>query len=131
MVVFKSETAKTEWLEDKKIVHLVQNGRNIGESLKQCLLKGTECLKKYNAYKWLSDNRELSSVRKEEDYEWINNVWTPDTIAAGWKKWALIQPKSALTATAEKKFVDFFASEGVEVKIFDNPEDGFAWLDSV
>lgn len=131
MVVFESETAKTEWLEDKKIVYLIQKGRNIGDSLKKCLLAGTECLQKYKAYKWLSDNRELISVKKEEDYEWVSNVWTPQTIASGWKKRALIQPKSALTATGEKQFVDYFASQGVEVKIFQTPEEGFAWLEKV
>lgn len=131
MILFESPTAKTEYLEDKKIIVLIQQGKNVGESLRKSLDIGLEVLIKYKATKWLSDNRNMISIRSQEDYEWINNNWTPRALKAGWKKWALIQPKSALTAMAEKQFVDFFASNGIEVKIFETPEDGYKWLESV
>lgn len=130
MVVFESPTGKTEWLEDTKIVKMTQVGKNTGESLKRCLDGGLEVLTKNKAYKWLSDNREMS-VHAQEDYDWINNDWTPRAIQSGWKKWALVQPKTALSAISEKKFVDFFASHGIEVKIFETSEEGLNWLKAV
>ncbi|TGL62831.1 hypothetical protein [Leptospira sarikeiensis] len=130
MVVFESPTGKTEWIEDKKIVKMTQVGKNTGDSLKKCLDTGLDALIKNKAYKWMSDNREMS-VHAQEDYDWINNDWTPRAIKSGWKKWALIQPKTALSAISEKKFVDFFASHGIEVKIFEAPEDGLTWLQNV
>lgn len=131
MILFESATAKTEYLPEKNMIVLTQQGKNIGESLRKCLDIGLDALIKNKAYKWLSDNRFTQSVRGKEDAEWVNNDWTPRALKAGWKKWALIQPKSALTSMAEQQFVDFFAENGIEVKIFDTPEEGFAWLDTV
>ncbi|HNH07490.1 MAG TPA: hypothetical protein PK683_03240 [Leptospiraceae bacterium] len=131
MILFESTTAKTEYLPEKNMIVLTQQGKNVGESLKKCLDIGLDALIKNKAYKWLSDNRFTQSVRGKEDAEWVNNDWTPRALKAGWKKWALIQPKSALTSMAEQQFVDFFAENGIEVKIFDTPEEGFAWLDTV
>ncbi len=113
MIVFQCPTSVTEYLEDKKIVVLTQNGKNSGDSLKQS-----------------SDNRNMGT-HTAEDVEWVNSDWTPRAIKAGWKKWALVQPQSALSAMSEKNLVDFFAENGIEVKIFETPEAGFKWLESV
>lgn len=131
MILFESPTAKTEFLEVKGIVVLTQSGKNIGESLRKCLDAGLDALIQNKASKWLSDNRDTVSIRGKEDSDWVNHDWTPRALKAGWKKWALIQPQSALTMMAEQQFVDFFAEHGVEVKIFETPEEGISWLESV
>ncbi|MCG6146105.1 STAS/SEC14 domain-containing protein [Leptospira bandrabouensis] len=130
MIIFQCPTAVTEYLEDKKIVVLTQNGKNTGANLKESLNKGVEALIQHKAVKWLSDNRNMGT-HTAEDVEWLNNDWTPRAIKAGWKKWALVQPLSALSAMSEKNLVDFFASNGIEVKIFETPEEGYKWLESV
>lgn len=129
MIVYESEFAKVEWLADKKIVVLAQFGHNRGDFLKDSLNKGLECLIKNKAVKWLSDNRKLG-FHKPEDAEWVNNDWTPRAIKSGWKKWALIQPESAVSNLNMKQFVEFFKQNGIEVKVFSDYEQGMSWLET-
>jgi hypothetical protein len=129
-IVFESPTARTEWSEEQQTVILTQIGKNDGESLRRSLDTGLAMLQEKKAYKWLSDNRDMA-VHAQADYEWVNNDWTPRALQSGWQKWAMIQPRSALSAISEKKFVDFFSENGVEVRIFESLEQGFEWLASV
>lgn len=127
MVIYQSKFAKVEWLANEKIVCLTQNGNNRGQDLKDSLNAGLKCLTDNMATKWLSDNRNLGFHLKE-DHEWVNNEWTPQAIKSGWKKWALVQPVSAVSNIDMKKFVDFFSKHGIEVKAFQDYDLALDWL---
>ena len=62
----------------------------------ELLLTGTEYIEKHGCRRWLSDNRKLGSHSKETE-QWINGVWLPRTIAAGWNTWALVRLGGSLT----------------------------------
>ena len=129
MLIYESEFSKVEWLKDKKLVVFSQFGANRGDFLKDSLNKGIQCLKENNAVKWLSDNRQVGFITPE-DVEWVNNDWTPRAIASGWKKWALIQPESAVSRLNLKQLIEFFKNNGVEVKVFTDFDEGLTWLDN-
>lgn len=110
----------------EKVVLKAFKGYIHGEDLHSAFNSGYEKLKKEKGYKWLSDNRGLP-VYKEEDVTWINEDWFPRILKAGWKYWALIEPKSAIGEMVMKKF-QFYSDKGVKIQVFNSIEDGLEWL---
>lgn len=126
MTLYTSPHARVEWFEKEKVVFKRFSGFIHGEELYSAFNSGYEQLKKSNGNKWLSDNRGLP-VYKQEDINWINEDWFPRVLNAGWKYWALIEPESAIGLITMKKF-SFYTERGITVQVFNNIEDGLAWL---
>lgn len=113
--------------EDTKIVHHVYKHGIHGDYLKDALMAGTDHLSEQGAVKWLSDNRAIDGVTDEES-AWINDVWLPRTIAAGWKYWALVVPANVLGQMNMIQFVNSFADQGVKVMVFTDDINAMDWL---
>jgi len=94
------------------------------------LLTGTEYIEKHGCRRWLSDNRKLGSHSQETE-QWINGVWLPRTIDAGWNTWALVRLAGSLTQLQYSRFVLSFAEMGVTARVFETPEEAEAWLRKV
>ena len=62
-----------------------------GQAFRDLLLTGLEVLQKNRAQKWLSDDR-ANAVLRPEDVDWSHQFWFPQTVQAGWKYWAIVQP---------------------------------------
>lgn len=126
-VVYENEHITMYYHPDTKIVHHVYESTIGGETLKHGLTLGVDLLKQHNAEKWLSDNRK-SDAHTEEETEWINSVWLPSAIEAGWKFWALVVPDSFIARVNQIEFVQAFYDMGVWVRVFINPDEAMAWL---
>ena len=83
--------------ENEKIVHHIYKPAMDSDHLEQVLSAGTDLLEKHQATKWLSDNRLLATAFSDEVAGWVNNVWLPRTIKAGWKYWAMVVPESVIS----------------------------------
>ena len=116
--------------EDKNMIHHIYKHGIHGKYLEEALTTGTDHLIKHNATKWLSDNRAIDGVTDEES-EWINTVWLPRTMEAGWKFWALVVPEKAMAAMNMTQFIHSFSEQGVRCRVFADPEKAMAWLDSL
>jgi len=101
-----------------------------GEALHTALLAGVKAMAQYKASKWLSDDRNNTALPPEH-LEWADTVWGPMAIAAGWKHWALIQPKLMVGKMNMGRVIKIYADRGVTVQVFDEPEAARAWLKSV
>lgn len=118
----------TLWFhEDTGIVHHVYRIGIGGDYLKEALTRGTDYLIERKAFKWLSDNRAIEGVTDEEA-QWIDTVWLPRTIEAGWKYWALVVPESVAGRMNMIQFVESFANRGVMVRVFTDPDVAMEWL---
>ena len=63
-----------------------------GQPFRDLLLAGLDTLQKNRAQKWLSDDR-FNAVLRPEDVDWSHQFWFPQTVRAGWKYWAIVQPE--------------------------------------
>ena len=100
---------------------------NRAEQWKSLLIAGIDTFKKYNATKWLSDNRQ-GTVIPSEMYDWIDTYWLQEMLKAGWKKWAVVQVDTVIGKMSMKKFVEKFQAYNVEVRVFSSLEEAENWI---
>jgi hypothetical protein len=127
ITVIDNEHVQLYYHTDTKIVHHVYQPTIGGKYLREQLTKGVELLKEHDAHKWLSDNHLFNSL-PDEDNKWINDVWLPQAIEAGWRFWALVVPKEDLGRMNMIQFVNSFAQMGVFVRVFVDPDEAMDWL---
>jgi hypothetical protein len=94
------------------------------------LLAGTEAMRKNGAAKWLSDDRG-NSVLSKEDADWGQVNWFPQTVQAGWKYWAIVQPAKVIAQMNMKALAEEYAKAGITARFFSDPDEAMRWLESV
>ena len=129
MILHESKNARVEWFEQEKVILKRFSGFITGDEMRVAFDAGYKQLQKANGEKWLSDNRDLP-VYKQEDVDWINEDWFPRMLEAGWRYWALVEPKSHVGTMTMKKF-RFYVDEGIILKVFATVEEAFSWLATV
>jgi hypothetical protein len=112
---------------EEKIVHHTFHQTIGGQEFRQILTTGIELMKKHEATKWLSDDRE-NSVLSPEDSEWAMKEWFPNAKNAGWKFWALVVPTDILARMNLKQFVDDYHQQGLRIMVFTDPDQAMEWL---
>lgn len=128
--IFDTKYASLYFHPATKIVHHRFHKDLDSEHLHRVLNTGVELLQKRGAVKWLSDNRAINA-HSPEDTNWINSVWLPNAINAGWKYWALVVPDDFIARLNMKEFVDSFYDMGVRIMVFVDPDKAMAWLETV
>jgi len=113
--------------QEEKIVHHCIHKFVFGEELHSLLLSGTALVEKHKAEKWLS-NDTSNTVLRSEDIEWGNINWFPRTVKAGWKHWAIVQPKAAIAKMNMDKIVKQYSDAGINTKFFSDEKEAFEWL---
>ncbi|MFL0198830.1 hypothetical protein ACJDU8_25250 [Clostridium sp. WILCCON 0269] len=129
ITIIDNEYASLWYYTETKIIHHEIKKYIYGKPLQDLLNQGTEVLKKNGAKKWLSDDRNNSALRPQ-DSEWTDNVWLPNTVKAGWKYWALVQPEKIIGQINMKKKTSFVTDGGVVVKVFNDPNEAMKWLEN-
>jgi hypothetical protein len=129
-IVHQSPKSLIEWIEEGKIVRKTFNGFIVGEEMKSAFQAGLSVMKQHKSCKWLSDNRYVK-VYKQEDSDWINEVWFDAARKTGWKYWAVLEPKDFYGQMSMKKFIKGFADQGLTLKVFHDMEQAVEWLQTV
>jgi len=120
----------TVWcIPEKKLIHHQIHKFVFGEEFRRFLLAGTEAMKKNKATKWLSDDR-ANTVMSPEDMEWGQKTWFPQTVAAGWKFWAIVQPEKVLAQMGMEQLVKDYSAAGITAKFFTDPDEAVKWLEA-
>jgi len=122
--------ASLAYYTDTKIVHHCFHKALDSHHLRVVLNTGIDFLQKYQATKWLSDNREIDP-HSDEDTLWINTDWLPRALEAGWKYWALVVPDSVKSKMNMTEFVNWFYDHDVRIMVFVNAEAALRWLENV
>jgi hypothetical protein len=129
ILILDNESA-TLWIyPDKRMVHHQFHKFMYGKAFREVLDAGAEAMKKYGANKWLSDDRQNSAL-PTKDVDWANNDWLPRVRAAGWKHWAIVLPDNILGQLNMQKVAQAPAGRGVATKLFSDPNQAMAWLES-
>ncbi len=114
---------------DKKIVHHKIHKYIFGETFHKMLLAGTEMFQKNHATKWLSDDRGVPVLRKE-DMDWGAVNWFPQTVKAGWKYWAIMVPEQPVGKMNLEDLAAKYGKAGVTARFFTDLDEAFKWLES-
>ncbi len=128
--IFENDYATLWYHPEKKIVHHQFHKYIYGAEFREILNKGIEAMEQYGAQKWLSDDRNNSSLTKD-DTDWSLTDWTPRVMKAGWKYWAIVLPKKVVGQVTMKRFADMYNEKGITVRLFSEPDEALAWLESV
>jgi hypothetical protein len=129
ITILDNECATLWFYPESKIVHHEIKKFIFGQQLRELFNQGYETLKKNNAQKWLSDDRNNGPLN-DEDSAWCQNDWFPRVVAAGWKFWAIVMPKKVIGVMNMRKFTEDYAKAGVIVNVFSDPEEALKWLKS-
>jgi hypothetical protein len=113
--------------EQKIVVHKIHKFI-YGETFYKFLLTGTDLIIKNHARKWLSDDRDCPVLR-QEDMDWGQTNWFPQTVKAGWKWWAIVKPEKAIGQMNLETLVSIYSKMGITAKFFTNPDDAMKWLE--
>ncbi|MCE7949443.1 MAG: hypothetical protein DYG88_18660 [Chloroflexi bacterium CFX4] len=130
ITIVDNESITVQCLPERGIIYHTIHAPIGGQPLRDALLAGSEALKEHRATKWLSDDRKNGPL-SAEDAEWGSTVWHRQTIALGWKYWALVVPEALEAAGAMSPVIDSLYALGLRMRVFSKLEDAFAWLDSV
>jgi hypothetical protein len=130
-IIIEDNAFATLWYHpEKKIVHHEFHKFFYGDAFHAFLLKGTETMKKNGAKKWLSDDRKYPVLRNE-DMTWALANWFPQTVQAGWKYWAIVQPEAIIAKMNMEKVAETYAQAGIIAKHFSTPDEAQKWLESL
>ena len=127
--IFDDDFVTVWYIPEKKMVYHQIHKFVFGKEFRDFLLAGTEAMKKNKGTKWLSDDR-ANTVMSQEDMSWGQTVWFPQTVAAGWKYWAIVQPAKVLAQMAMEDLVKAYSAAGITAKFFTDPDEAMKWLES-
>jgi len=120
----------TVWYDpEKKIVHHQMHKFTYGQALRDGLSAGAAMLEEKGAQKWLSDDRENTTLGKD-DLNWTATFWRPRVKKAGLKYWAIVIPQKIFGQMVMKRIVEEYANTGVTVQIFTDPAEAMKWLEA-
>lgn len=129
-LILNSDYYSLWFYPDLKIVHSKFIKYSTGEIFREVLIKGIEIFTANHCIKWLSDDRNIGVVSKE-DAAWTREVWYKKLAKAGWKYWALVRPDSTIGKITFKNSIKQVNDPNMQMKIFYTPETALEWLISV
>ena len=122
MTIIDNPHATLWYHPETKIVHHRIHKFISGEPFRALLNTGANLIKKNQARKWLSDDRD-NYVLAKEDLDWSRENWAPACARAGWKYWAIVQPEKVLAQVAMERLVKEYGKLGVTARFFNDPSD--------
>jgi hypothetical protein len=131
ILLLDSEVA-TVWChpEDGIVHHTVKTGEGEYErSVQEFFEAGLQAFRTHRCTGWLSDNR-LAGKLAATTEAWIQTIWRPQMVEAGWKRWAVVLPDLVVRQLAMQRFAQEQRKVGVEVGFFATPESAMEWLRS-
>jgi len=127
VIIVDNEYITVQYLpEIRSIYHIIHKPID-GQPLKDALSAGTDALKQYGVCKWLSDDRK-NGQQSEDFFLWGLKEWSPRTVAAGWKYWAIVVPVELASAGTMAPAIESFFELGLRVMVFTDVEKAKAWL---
>ena len=128
ITVVDDENISIWYYPESKILHHQVHRFFYGKPWRDAFNKGAEAFIKYGADKYLSDDRQIATLTKE-DQEWGEKDWSPQLVKAGWKYWAIVMPEKIIGQVTMKKAAANQSTGGVTTRIFSSPKEAKEWLE--
>jgi ribonucleotide reductase alpha subunit len=127
ITVLDTDYATLWYYPESKVIHHVFHRYIHGQHFRGVLEAGLEALKQHGGTKWLSDDRNNSTI-PTEDLVWTFENWSPRCVQAGWKHWGLILPTKIGGQMSMNRTMQRYIDMGISVEIFDDPDKAMQWL---
>jgi len=127
-VILNNDFATVWVYPEKQIVHHKIKKFIYGDHFREVMMAAADAFIKNACTKWLSDDRENSSLRNE-DQEWAKLVWEPKVMKGGWKHWAVIFPKGLFGELNMKRISQHYIDQGINFNTFSDTNEALAWLE--
>jgi hypothetical protein len=128
ITVLDNEFISMWYYPETKILHHRMHRFFSGQPFREAMNKGVEVFKQYGAHKWLSDDRQVPALSKE-DLEWGHTDWYPRVLESGWKFWAIVMPEKVVGQMTLKKLVEDYGKQGLTARLFTSEEEAKLWLE--
>lgn len=129
LIVTDNEFATVRYYTESGIIHHEWKKYCHGKVFREIMLAATRCLKENKGTKWLSDDRNYQSLT-EEDSIWGQKIWFMETIAAGWKHWAIIFPERQMGKISLSVMFSEYRAAGINAQAFDSVAEAMTWLEA-
>jgi hypothetical protein len=126
--VFEDENISMWFYPETKILHHQWHKFFCGQPFRDALNRGVEVFQKHGAQKWLSDDRAMPALSKE-DLEWGDKDWFPRVAKLGWKYWAIVTPEKVVGQLTLKRLAEAYKTRGVTTQFFSSPDEAKKWLE--
>ncbi len=127
LTLFEREPITVWYYPASRIVHHQIFRPVLGEVFREALTSGVRAMRENRGTKWLSDDR-LNGALLPEDLKWVDEVWSPQTVEAGWKTWALVPPMAMVGQLNVRRHVQLWKGRGIAVQVFDDVAKAMRWL---
>ena len=122
---------QTSWCYlSKKLIEHQWHQYCAGEVFRDIMTKSAEAFDRHKCFKWMSDDRNYGSAMHLDDIAWGKEYWAPRMFAAGWKYHAMVLPEKLIGQMSLTAMVHWYQEMGVRTKIFSDPGEAMAWLDT-
>jgi hypothetical protein len=128
IILYDHESITIQYIPTKRFIYHTVHKPVSGQIFRDALMAGTDGLIKHKICKWLSDDRKNGPV-SQADAEWGVAVWNAQTIAAGWKYWAVVVPPAVADAGSLMPVIEALYELGLTMMVFTDLEAAIAWLD--
>lgn len=126
-VLYQQSHCLVSYIQALNCVQLEWEGFATSEKFREACNVSLDALVKYKANKMIADNARAKIV-SVEDQKWMNEVWFPKAIAAGFRFSAVVVAKDVFRDMAIKKIVNELDSSQFTAQFFDTSADAQAWI---
>jgi len=113
---------------DQRLVKLIWKQPVEGEAYRGLLMALLDTVRKEGLKLWLSDGRKAGPIL-QKDQVWTMGTFTPEVIAAGLERIAIVNSKDGLNLIAVDKLVNATPPEApYDVAFFEDPAIAQLWL---
>jgi hypothetical protein len=127
VTLFEREPITVWYYPGSRIVHHQVHHPVLGEAFREALTSGVRAMKENGGTKWLSDDRPNGALLPE-DLKWVDEVWSLQTVEAGWKHWALVPPTAMVGQLNVRRHIQLWKDRGIVVQVFDDVGKAMQWL---
>lgn len=126
-VILDNEYATILCMPDDEIIYHCFKQFAEGDNFRTVMSTGADAFEKYGCTKWLSDDTKIG-VYNSDDTNWGEVHFTPRVVKAGWTNWVIIMPERVAGKMRLKTVIEHFKSFGVTVDVYDDADEGYAFL---
>lgn len=127
-IAHDDEDGTIETHPDQRLVRLVWKRPVAGEAYRMLLMRLMDTVRKEGLKLWLSDGRKAGPIL-QADQLWTMTEFTPQVVAAGLERIAIVNSKDGLNLIAVDKLVNATPPEApYEVAFFEDPAIAQLWL---
>lgn len=128
--IYSSEFKKTMYDADKSlIINEWTNAPMTDEDFRRDILIWVEQCEKYRIQNMIADTRLFKFAVTPELQEWTNTVTFPRIIAAGLKKFAIVESADMLAQLSLEQTMDEESTGVFASRFFGTVEDAMKWID--